>query len=52
MLGLKLSRLVAAVGLAIAGTAAAQQAPAPAMPDPILAAGDLRTHQDLSGAWH
>jgi len=52
------SRLVGAVTLAMAALpiagarAPAAPQPAVAMPHPILAAGDLRPHLDLSGVWH
>ena len=55
MMGHKLRRLaIVAALLAWPAGAAAPASPGPAavMPDPVLAAGDLRAHLDLSGVWH
>ena len=55
MMGHKLRQLaIVAALLAWPAGAAAPASPGPAavMPDPVLAAGDLRAHLDLSGVWH
>ncbi len=50
MRGFWLARAIVALTAPIAGGAMAQEAPP--MTDPVLAAGDLRAHLDLSGPWH